>query len=213
MRSHPMIKELHINDLFWTFQGEGKYAGRRALFVRMPYCNLACEWCDTTFNSFKKVTEQEFIDFASRSPARHRFAVVTGGEPTLHKHTSRIVDLLHGLGFYVAAESNGTNAPNANFDFLTISPKRQSVDKFKIPYYVDQTAFETASEFKYVVDRFFDFSILERHKIGNTLNYPRLSLSPEFGEFKENMNKIYDYIKENPNWLISLQTHKFLGIA
>ena len=207
-----MIKELHINDLFWTVQGEGRYAGRRALFVRMPFCNLACEWCDTTFNTFKKVTEREFLDFASAESAR--FAVVTGGEPTLHKHTSRIVDLLHSLGFYVAAESNGTNAPNADFDFLTVSPKRQSLDKFKEPYFVDQTAFETASEFKYVVDRFFDFSILERHKNpNNNFTYPRLSLSPEFGEFKENMNKILSYIKDNPEWLISLQTHKWMGVA
>ena len=202
-----MTNELHLNDLFWTFQGEGFHSGRRALFVRMPFCNLSCEWCDTKFNTFHKWEEKALIDFATEEPGD--FAVITGGEPMLHKHTSRVLDILHGLHFEVAAESNGTAAPVKGFDFITVSPKRQSSQKRLPPYFIHDDIFGAASEFKYVVDSKFDFSVLERH---DTLDGRRYSLSPEFNDFDLNASKIMEYVKENPEWRISLQTHKWLKI-
>lgn len=199
--------DLNLVDAWWTFQGEGLHAGRRALFVRVPFCNLACEWCDTEFNKYKKWTEREFLDLAGSESGR--FAVVTGGEPMLNKQTPRIVSMLHNLGFKVAVESNGTVEPNAPFDFVTISPKRQSADKKMEPYFVHPLAWANADEFKYVVDRYFDFSILDRH---TKLDFKRHSLSPEFGDFKANLNKIFDFIQKNPHWRISLQTHKWIGV-
>lgn len=201
---------LNINDVFWTIQGEGLNAGRRALFVRMPYCNLACEWCDTSFNSFKKWSEEEFVAFASQEAGR--FAVITGGEPMLNKHTPRVAEILDSLKFDIAIESNGTVAPNVpDKHFFTVSPKRQAADKGLPPYYVHPEMFETADEFKYVVDDKFDFSILERHK-ASLGRMARLSLSPEFNNMAASLAKIIAYQKEDPRWRISLQTHKWMNV-
>lgn len=202
------MNALNLNDLFWTVQGEGEHSGRRALFVRMPFCNLACTWCDTTFDTFRPWGEDEFLAFAAQEPAR--FAVITGGEPLMNKHTPRVVHLLKDQGFYVAAESNGTVPPNTDlFDFITVSPKRFSADRRMPPYFVHEGANARTDEFKYVVDEAFDLSVLARH---DTDDGRRYSLSPEYGSFHRNVKKILEFIKENPAWRISLQTHKVMDI-
>ncbi len=197
-----MKNELMLNDLFWTLQGEGANWGRRALFVRMPYCNLKCSWCDTQFNSFIKWSEQDFIKYALSEKAR--FAVITGGEPMMNKQTPRIVELLKDYGFETACESNGTFPVVAGIDFVTISPKRDA------DYKIHDEAYSKASEFKYVVDEGFDFKILERHR--NDLPSVRHSLSPEFGRFEKSVKQIIDFIKEEPQWRLSLQTHKWIKV-
>lgn len=196
------MANLFINDLFWTIQGEGRHAGRRALFVRMPHCNLACSWCDTKFDTHEKWSVDAFMAFAAKEPAR--FAVVTGGEPLMHAHTPRVVELLKSQGFTVACETNGTKPPNAEFDWVTCSPKRDA------EFFVDQKLYSKVSEFKYVVDSEFDFKVLDRHN--DDRGPVHHSLSPEYGDFARNATKIIDYIKENPKWRLSLQTHKWVGV-
>jgi 7-carboxy-7-deazaguanine synthase len=193
---------LHINDVFWTFQGEGFHAGTRALFVRMPFCNLECSWCDTTFDTFKKWTEPEFAEFATRESAR--FAVITGGEPMMHKHTQDVINLLRSLGFYIQCETNGTFPVKAGIDWICVSPKRDA------NYKIDLFTFKAAHEFKYVVDEGFNFDILKTH---DTTDGRRYSLSPEFGRFTQSLEEIFAYIKEHPRWKISLQTHKWMKIS
>jgi organic radical activating enzyme len=196
--------ELFVNDVFWTIQGEGANAGRRALFVRMPFCNLACAWCDTKFDTFKRWSEEDFRAFAEKEPAR--FAVVTGGEPMMHKHTPKVVAVLKSLGFEVAAESNGNFPPVDGFDFITCSPKRDADNE---PYWVHPKMLPHVSEFKYVVDQDFDFEILKRHDV---IDGRRYSLSPEFGNMAASLGRIQAFIKENPKWRVSLQTHKWMNI-
>lgn len=195
------MSNLFINDLFFTIQGEGHYAGSRALFVRMPYCNIACAWCDTSFNSYTKYSFEDFLTVAKSEPAR--FAVVTGGEPLMNGHTGKVVELLHLEGFKVACETNGTFAPNALFDFITCSPKRDA------EYKIHADLEPLVSEYKYVVDEGFNWNILDRHNVDDGRRY---SLSPEFGRFKESIEEILNYIAQNPGWKLSLQTHKFIGV-
>lgn len=204
---------LNLNDVFWTFQGEGLHAGRRALFVRLPFCNLACDWCDTTFNTFKGWEEKDFEAFAAS--AAGRFAVITGGEPMLNKHTPAVIRILTALGFEIACETNGTAPIIDGIGFPTVSPKRYSQGirhraQFEMePYFIDPHAMLHAAEFKYVVDRYFDFSVLKRH---DTKDGRRYSLSPEFNEFDANLHKIFSYIADHPDWRISLQTHKIMKV-
>lgn len=193
--------DLHLNDLFWTLQGEGAHAGRRALFVRMPFCNLSCSWCDTNFNTQMKWAENDFVNFALKEPAR--FAVITGGEPMLHKDTPSVVRILKSLGFEIACETNGTYPIVDGIDWATCSPKKD------IDYYVHPQAWDRVHEFKYVVDKQFDFGILARHRHDD---HRRYSLSPEFNEMEANLEKIFDFIKEHPRWRLSLQTHKWIGL-
>lgn len=195
------LQQLHICDLFHTFQGEGKHAGRRALFVRMPFCNLSCSWCDTKFDTFEKYTDGEFMEFAAQEP--HRFAVITGGEPMMHKHTPRIIKLLRRMGYEIACETNGSFPILDGIDWATCSPKKET------GYLIHPEAWPKVQEFKYVVDKDFDFKVLERHDIADGKRY---SLSPEFGNMQESLQSIFAFIKENPKWLVSLQTHKWMQI-
>jgi len=195
---------LKINDLFWTVQGEGTNWGRRALFVRMPFCNLACSWCDTSFNSFKKISEQEFADFAQQEPGR--FAVITGGEPMMNLQTPRVVEILRSLGFEVACESNGTFPIVHGIDFVTVSPKSDS------DYYIHWDALSRINDLKLIVDEGFDFEVAKRIEKDLAHTTAKLWLSPEFGTFKQSIEKILEFIKENPQWRINLQTHKWMQI-
>lgn len=192
---------LSINDLFFTVQGEGCNVGRSALFVRMPFCNLKCSWCDTSFNSFKETAPEDFVRFAKSQPTR--FAVITGGEPTMHKHTPKVIALLKDIGYRLAIETNGNFPIPAGIDWVCVSPKRDA------QYRIDPDAFGKADEFKYVVDDGFDFSILHRHDLPSKA---ALWLSPEFGNMKANVETILDYIKTDPRWRLNLQTHKLIGV-
>jgi len=198
-----MLQSLKINDLFWTIQGEGRNAGRRSLFLRLPFCNLQCPWCDTSFNTFKEYALEDFLKFTRQESSR--LCVVTGGEPTKNKQLPEIVNLLKDEGFEVACESNGTYSPYERIDWLTVSPKSFQ----EIPYFVHEDAFKKASEFKYVVDAAFDFSILDRHDLNDGRLY---YLSPEFGDMKGSIEKIINYMIERPLWKLSLQTHKWIGV-
>jgi len=198
---------LQLNDLFWTLQGEGRWTGRRALFVRLPYCNYDCPWCDTEYKSFERWSEEDFVNFARREPAR--FAVITGGEPLMHKDLPRILKLLKQEGFYIACETNGSYPAPAEIDFVTVSPKSFTQNKFP-EYYIDDQVATRASEFKYVVDEKFDFKLLDRHApYEPDVTY---SLSPEFSKMSESLARIIPYIQANPHWKLSLQTHKWIDI-
>jgi 7-carboxy-7-deazaguanine synthase len=190
-----------INDIFHTFQGEGLNWGKRALFIRMPYCNLKCSWCDTEFNSFKRYQKFELLDIMDSE--RTRFAVITGGEPMMNKQTPYVIKELKSRGFVIATETNGTYPIVDGIDFVTVSPKKDA------QYKVHDDAFKKAHEFKYVVDEDFDFEILKRH---NVFDGRRYSLSPEFNNFEKQVKVIQDFIIDNPHWRLNLQTHKWIGI-
>ena len=199
------MQKFQLNDIFWTFQGEGYNAGNRALFVRMPHCNLNCSWCDTEYDSKSEFTDEQITEFAIYEKAR--FAVITGGEPLQNKETPIIARLLQGHGFLIATETNGTMPPVGGIDWFTCSPKRDAA------YKIHRLLWPLVNEFKYVVDDDFDFSILDRHtnRIGQRSDV-KLYLSPEFTKMKENLCKIQNFVKEHPEWRISLQTHKWMGI-
>ncbi len=233
----PLASALQINDLFWTLQGEGRWSGRRALFVRLPFCNYDCPWCDTEYNSFRKVTEDEFLQFTKHEPAR--FAVITGGEPMAHKDLARIIMLLKNEGFEIACETNGSLPIPAAIDFPTVSPKRYTQKKYP-EFFIHADALAKAKELKYVVDTGFDFKILDRHNLskhdissGSNLETDgyikplsaesvaskkfaptniRYSLTPEYSTMKQQLPRILAYIKDNPQWQLNLQTHKWIDI-
>lgn len=196
---------IRINDIFHTFQGEGQNWGRRALFVRMPFCNLKCEWCDTEFNTFEKWSAEMFELKALEEATR--FAVLTGGEPMVNKDSKVVIGWLKTMGFEIACETNGTFPILDGIDFVTVSPKREA------DYFIHPEVEHRISELKIVLDNGFDFSVLHEFDQRFKINpYVRLTLSPEFGNMKESVKLIESYIKENPRWRMSLQTHKWIGV-
>lgn len=194
-----------LNDVFHTIQGEGFHSGRRALFLRLPFCNYSCPWCDTEYNSYKEFELYELREIIEQE--KNRFAVITGGEPLMNKQTPELVAFLKDAGFEIACETNGSMPAVDGIDFVTCSPKRFT-QKGLPEFFINPALKEKVSEYKYVVDTDFDFKLLERHKNDTC----RLSLSPEFNTWDQSVERIIEYIKENPQWKISLQTHKILKI-
>ena len=204
-----------INDIFYSLQGEGYNTGRAAVFIRFAGCNLRCSFCDTEFDTYREMTDEEIITAIKDYPAR--FVVLTGGEPTLQVDEA-FVDLLHQHGFEVAMESNGTRPAPKNLDWLTVSPKlcrgerreergERLPDELKVIFDEDTTP-----------ESFLPPLIPELCSPTRSLSSllsPLLYLQPcDTGDAERNatiINKCIDYIKEHPQWRLSLQTHKLIG--
>jgi organic radical activating enzyme len=181
----------------------------------MPYCNLACSWCDTSFNSHQEWSADRLLEFAEREPTR--FAVITGGEPTMHKHTPKVISYLKAKGFELAIETNGHFPIPAGIDWVCCSPKRDQYMQ-REPYYINPVTYDRVAEFKYVVDDAFDFSVLGRHAADNaglSRGSPlsiRHWLSPEHTNWRRNVDRILEFVAANPMWRLNLQTHKLIGV-
>ena len=194
-----------VNDIFYSLQGEGHNTGRAAVFIRFAGCNLRCSFCDTEFDTYREMTAEEIV--ASINTYSARFVVLTGGEPTLQVDEA-FVDLLHQYGFEVAMESNGTRPASKNLDWLTVSPKI-SGEKWKV-----ESGWRLPDEVKVVFD---EDTVPETYLPSpSTLSLsPILYLQPcDTGNAERNaiiINRCIDYIKEHPQWRLSLQTHKLIG--
>ena len=212
-------KSFRINEIFYSLQGEGFNTGRAAVFIRFAGCNLRCPFCDTEFDSYSEMTSSEIVEAIRQYPAR--FAVLTGGEPTLQVDED-FVALLHDHGYTVAMESNGTRPAPRNLDWLTVSPKSRPVS-------LDG---KTPDELKIVFDESTDpeaqLSTLNSQLSAlnsqlstlnsqlSTLNSPLLFLQPcDTGNAERNaqiLKQCIGYIEQHPQWRLSLQTHKLTGI-
>jgi organic radical activating enzyme len=194
-----------VNDIFYSLQGEGHNTGRAAVFIRFAGCNLRCSFCDTEFDTYREMTAEEIV--ASINTYSARFVVLTGGEPTLQVDEA-FVDQLHQYGFEVAMESNGTRPAPNNLDWLTVSPKI-SGEKWKV-----ESGWRLPDEVKVVFD---EDTVPETYLPSpSTLSLsPILYLQPcDTGNAERNaiiINRCIDYIKEHPQWRLSLQTHKLIG--
>jgi organic radical activating enzyme len=189
---------MKVNEIFYSLQGEGHYTGTPAIFIRLAMCNLRCSFCDTDFNSFTEMSEEEIVEKAKSYPANH--VVITGGEPTL-QITASLIDKLHKAGKYVQIETNGTNKlpEGCMIDWITCSPKYKAVkldhiDELKVVFEgngqdMGQYATLQASEYRLQP---CDTQDAEKNK--------------------EILKQTIDFILNNPIWKLSLQTHKILNV-
>jgi 7-carboxy-7-deazaguanine synthase (Cx14CxxC type) len=207
----------NVKEIFYTLQGEGFHAGRPAVFCRFTSCNLwtgreedraraVCTFCDTDFvgtngpggGRFRDATAlAEAIENAWPAAGReHRMVVCTGGEPLLQLDTE-VVDALHARGFYVAVETNGTQPAPAGLDWTCVSPKigaplkLTAGDELKLVY---PQAGGDPEQFEH-------------------LDFSSFRISPMDGpNIRENTAAAVEYCLKRPQWRLSLQTHKYLGI-
>ena len=213
-----------VKEIFYTLQGEGANTGRPAVFLRFAGCNLwsgrepdraqaQCRFCDTEFVGTDGAGGGKFETPAALAAAvavvwpapsaawpapgaAERFVVCTGGEPLLQLD-SALVAALRGCGFMVAVETNGTQEPPAGELWLTVSPKASAPlkltrgDELKLVY--PQAGAEP-----------------ERYA---RLDFRHFFLQPMDGPEKaRNTRLATEYCLAHPNWRLSLQTHKLLGI-
>lgn len=194
-----MGKTYRVNDIFYSLQGEGHNTGRAAVFVRFSGCNLKCAFCDTDFARFEPMTASDIVSrmasLAPESEARP-MVVLTGGEPTLQVD-SALIDAIHDAGFgMVAMESNGTNDPPANLDWLTVSPK-------------ERVNVSRCNELKVLFDGKGEPST---HGVSADFYYLQPLDSGEPATNISILRSCVDYITKHPQWRLSLQTHKLIGI-
>jgi len=211
---------MKLNDIFYTIQGEGKNAGRAALFFRFPFCNLQCPWCDTEFDSFTEHSETEILDLLDRCPSK--FAVITGGEPSMNKEVPRMIQLLKSKGFEIAMESNGQFVAPEHVDHLTVSPKRWTTKTGKPgknpAFWFDPSNRPTELKLVFDADMTEEIpnAIFNRWKTGEfqfkNNAEPIFYLSPEWGAKETLTPKIVRYVQENPLWKISIQSHKIINV-
>lgn len=194
---------MKINEIFYSIQGEGFYTGKPSVFIRFSKCNLRCPFCDTNFNDYTEMDEDEIIKEISKYPSR--YIVLTGGEPTL-QITQSFIDKLHNEGKYIMIETNGTNEIPWNIDWVTCSPKNLYV---KAPLKLTW-----ASEVKIVMDdkiKEEDLLLLQDSII--SLNYYIQPCDTQDEELNEIINqRCINFILKHPDWSLSLQTQKILNV-
>lgn len=189
---------------FATLQGEGYFTGTAAYFIRLAGCDVGCVWCDVKESWTPQ--ESQYMSVAEITRLTNNFKgdriVITGGEPAMYD-LSPLITAFKNQGFKVHIETSGAYAMQGEPDWITVSPK-----KFKPPL---PEVLRRASELKVVVFNKSDFQWAEEHRSSTgsqCLNY----LQPEYSRHNEMAGLIVDYIQEHPEWKLSLQTHKFIGI-
>ena len=189
---------------FYTLQGEGVFTGQAAYFIRLGGCDVGCVWCDVKESwpeaAHPRLTVPEIVAAASAWPGR--LAVITGGEPAMHDLTA-LTEGLKNAGFRIHIETSGTRLLSGNLDWVTLSPK-----KFKAPL---TEVLPSASELKVVVFHRSDFDWAEQHA-AQVAPDCRLYLQPEWSKREALTPLILEYIRNHPQWTLSLQTHKYLNI-
>lgn len=190
-----------VNEIFYSLQGEGRWAGRPAVFIRLSGCNLRCPFCDTDFTGYKEMEAGEIATDCLQAGGDCRFAVITGGEPTLQVDAA-LIQALHDKGFYLSIETNGTRPVPEGIDWVTCSPKADFTEGGAI-------RIEKADELKLVFDGNHPVGT---HGIQATYHY----LQPcDVGNDARNrliLSECIQYIKVHPEWTLSLQMHKIVGI-
>jgi 7-carboxy-7-deazaguanine synthase (Cx14CxxC type) len=209
-----------VKEIFYTLQGEGVQAGRPAVFCRFTSCNLwtgrerdrhraICQFCDTDFLGTDGPGGGRFADAASLAAAvaaawggaeeagARRYVVCTGGEPLLQLDADAVA-ALHARGFEVAIETNGTREVPAGVDWVCVSPKAgaglvvHNGDELKLVY---PQAGAPPEQFELP-------------------GFDRLLLQPMDGpDLAANTRAAIEYCLAHPRWRLSIQAHKYLGIA
>jgi organic radical activating enzyme len=189
---------------FYTLQGEGFHTGRAAYFLRLGGCDVGCVWCDVKeswdADNHPKVDINTILQYIKESKAE--MAVITGGEPLLH-NLEELTQLLKSNNIETNIETSGSSPLSGSWDWICLSPK-----KFKEPLL---EVIEKANELKIVVFNKSDFEWAEKYAALVNPNC-KLYLQPEWDKSSQMLPQIIDYVKQNPKWKISLQTHKFLQI-
>ncbi len=205
-----------VKEIYTTLQGEGGQTGRRAVFLRFAGCNLwtgreqdrataACTFCDTDFvgtdgpggGKFAGPQNLTAAVVAAWGPTvPHRLVVCTGGEPLLQLDAA-LVQALHGAGFEIAIESNGTQSPPDGIDWICVSPKAAAPLKLT-----------RGQELKLVFPQ--PLAMPDRFE---SLDFEHFFLQPMDGPDREaNTQAAIAWCLEHPRWRLSLQTHKLTGL-
>jgi 7-carboxy-7-deazaguanine synthase len=195
---------LPLMEDFYTIQGEGFNTGKAAYFIRLGGCDVGCHWCDVkeSWDAYlHPLTEtKNIVERASSFTAKS--IVITGGEPLMYNLDVLCAEL-HQQNLQIFLETSGAYPLSGNFDWICLSPK-----KFKAPR---KDMLAVANELKVIVFNKSDFEWAKEHAQHVSADC-KLYLQPEWSKAEKILPEIIDFVKENPNWQVSLQTHKYMHI-
>jgi 7-carboxy-7-deazaguanine synthase len=198
------ITTLPVMEAFYTIQGEGFHQGRAAYFIRLGGCDVGCVWCDVkeswNADNHPKIDIENIVQQAASNEGR--LAVITGGEPLMH-NLDALTNELKEKGFETNIETSGSSPLSGYWDWICLSPK-----KFKAPLH---EVIEKANELKIIVYNKTDFDWAEKYA-SQVSSSCKLYLQPEWSKAAEMTPLIVEYIKNNPQWELSLQIHKYINV-
>ena len=196
--------QLPVMEQFLTLQGEGRFTGHTAYFIRLGGCDVGCVWCDVKESwDMSKHPLYDITTLVKNVQASgSNLVVITGGEPFMHDLTE-LTRILSDHQVRTHVETSGAHPISGSWDWITLSPK-----KFKAP--LDE-ALQMANELKVIIYNKSDFEWAEKYAQQVNENC-LLYLQPEWSKSSEMNPLIIEYVKQHPKWILSLQTHKFLDI-
>ena len=196
--------EIPLMEEFYSIQGEGFHTGRAAYFIRFAGCDVGCSWCDVKeswdINEHPLVSIDSIVKNVTESGTD--FVVITGGEPAMYD-LAPLTDALHSLNVEIAIETSGAYAITGDIDWVCLSPK-----KFKMP--IDEN-YDLANELKMIAFNNHDLKWAKELEPKVSLAC-QLYIQPEWDKKSEILPTVIDFVKNNVEWNISLQTHKFLEV-
>lgn len=197
-------KKLPLVEEFYSIQGEGLHTGTPAYFIRIGGCDVGCNWCDAKFtwnaDIFPPVNVDDIINNIIECKANA--VVVTGGEPSLY-NLDYFTQKAKENDIKTFIETSGIKKLTGQWDWICLSPKAQSP-----PY---KNIYKVADELKIIVQDESHFIWAEENakKVNPDCH---LFLQPEWSQSQIILPKIVDYVKNDPKWKISLQSHKYMKI-
>ena len=186
-----------INEIFYSIQGEGEFAGAPAVFVRFSGCNLACPWCDTDHSRGEEMTRDELETAVRGLLAGHDGAIIvlTGGEPALQLHGDE--PLFQGFARFISIETNGTLPVPDWVDWVTVSPKDIAAPVVPRP-----------NELKFVFMPEHIPYYLSMQEADCVLNIQPLARK----DGTSNLREAIDFVLAHPRFKLSVQLHKMIGV-
>jgi 7-carboxy-7-deazaguanine synthase len=199
-----METKLPVMESFYTIQGEGTNTGQAAYFIRLGGCDVGCVWCDVKESWDANAHPLRNISdlIAEVNAIRTDTVVITGGEPLMY-NLNPLTTQLKNHGKRILLETSGAYALTGEFDWICVSPK-----KFKTPI---SEVLNKADELKVVVYNASDLHWAQTF-VSTLKSGCKLLLQPEWSKEKTMLPLIINFVKDNPEWRISLQTHKYMNI-
>lgn len=194
---------LPLMEEFYTIQGEGYHTGTAAYFIRLGGCDVGCHWCDVKESwEVLKHPLTDVVSIVDKVSSEAELVVITGGEPLMW-NLDILTSALKEKGLQVNMETSGAYELTGSFDWICLSPKKTMLPT--------QSVYDAAHELKVIIYNKHDF-IFAEEQAAKVNKDAILFLQPEWSKSDEMLPFIIEYVKENPKWRISLQTHKYLDI-
>ncbi len=191
-------------EMFYSVQGEGFNTGKPAAFIRIGGCDIGCHWCDVKEAwdaSLHPLTKlEDIINYLSSFPAKA--VVITGGEPLLY-NLSPLCDGLKNNNVRIFIETSGAYPMSGRSDWICLSPKQNQPPRPEMLLMAD--------ELKVIIYEEQDLKWAEQNA-ALVKKKCMLYLQPEWSKYNLVMPQIVDYVKVHPQWMISLQAHKYMNI-